>query len=244
MKILYTKTGSDGNCSVVQSDNGGLLVIDAGIKFDKVNREVGYQLHRAEACLVTHAHADHFAYVKDFLVAGINTYLLPETRLKVPKNASERYLQEVVIDNQGYKTESFVFKPVEMVHTNADGTDCPCVGWLILDRANGEKMLWATDTQFIRNRFPALEYYCIETNFFEVDDYAEDIPYLEHSVEQRRVMSHFSVEAAEEFLRQQDLSKCKAVYLLHISHSMGKAQRKELIKRIKKIVGRKIKVYG
>lgn len=244
MKILYTKTGSTGNCSVIQGENGGLLIVDTGIKFDKVNREVGYQLHRVEACLITHAHADHFACIKDFLSAGINTYLLPETRSQVPKIASNRYLREVLVGDNGYKTDSFVFRAVEMVHTNADGTSCPCVGWLILDRISGVKMLWATDTQYIHNRFPALDYYCIEANFFEVDDYEQELPYIVGSVEERRVRSHFSVEAAGEFLKQQDLSKCKAVYLLHLSHSMDKKERNKVVRHIKKIVGKNIKVYG
>lgn len=219
------------------------MVIDAGIKFDKVNKEVGYHLHKAETCLITHAHADHTAYISDFLNAGIIACLLPETRVQVPKCASERYYKEIAIGTQ-YQTQSFAFVPLEMVHTNNDGTACPCVGYLIVDKASGEKMLWATDTQYIKNRFNALDYYCIEANFFEVEDWAASLPYIQKSVEQRRVQSHMSVETAIRFLQAQDLSKCKAVYLLHISNSLSDKERKEIVERVRKVVGKGVKVYG
>lgn len=243
MQIIYTQTGSKGNSTVIQSKSGGLLVIDCGIKYDKVNKEVGYQLHKVEACLITHAHADHTVHMGDFMNAGIITYLLPETRSQVPKYGSKRYCRDVTT-GETYSTKSFVFVPVSMVHTNNDGTHCPCVGYLIADRASGEKMLWATDTQYIANRFYALDYYCIEANFIETDNWTESLPYIEKVVEQRRLQSHMSVETAIKFLQAQDLSKCKAVYLLHMSSSLSDKERKEIIKKVKKVVGRNIKVYS
>lgn len=254
MKIIYTKSGSKGNCSVIQSETGGLLVIDAGIKFDKVNKEVGYQLHKAEACLITHAHADHTAYMSDFTEAGINTYLLPETRSQVPKCGSERYLRlldeswlpdkHFIIFIKSYFTKSFIFKPCLAKHTNADGTYCPCVGYLIYEKGTQEKMLWMTDTQYIYNSFAPLDYYCIETNYLETNDWLKELPYVEKVVEQRRVQSHMSVETAIEFLKAQDLSLCKAIYLLHMSSNLTDKEKKEIVKRVKKVVGKGIKVYA
>lgn len=247
MKIIYTKTGSKANCSVIQSETGGLLIIDAGIKFDKVNKEVGYQLYKAEACLITHAHADHTAYLGDFMNAGRNIYLLPETRSQIPKCGSERYLHDVeTMKDKFYKsffTKSFIFTACPMVHTNADGTPCPCAGYLIYDRASKEKMLWATDTQYISNRFAPLDYYCIEANYIE-EGWEEQLPYIEKFVEQRRVQSHMSVQTVCEFLKAQDLCLCKAVYLLHMSTSLTDKERKEIVKMVKKTVGKGIKVYG
>lgn len=248
MKIFYTKTGSDGNCSVIQSESGGLLVIDAGIKFDKVNKEVGYQLQKAEACLITHAHADHTAHMDDFTNAGIITYLLSETRSQVAKCGSERYLNIVepfINSGKSYNTPSFKFLACSMVHTNNDGSNCPCVGYLIYDKASKEKMLWATDTQYIINRFATpLDYYCIEANYFETENWQKELPYIQKSVEKRRLQSHMSVETAIDFLKAQDLSKCKAIYLLHISNGLSDKERKEIVKKVKKAVGKRIKVYA
>lgn len=223
------------------------MVVDTGIKFDKVNKEVGYQLHKAEACLITHAHADHTAYMSDFTEAGITAYLLSETRSQVPKCGPERYLHLVLpfhFGGDSYQTESFEFLAISMAHTNNDGTPCPCVGYFIFDRASGEKMLWATDTQYIANMFTPLDYYCIEANYLEEKNYAALAPYLIQSVEMRRMQSHMSVETATTFLQAQNLSKCKAVYLLHMSHSLTDKEKKEIVKRVKTIVGKGIKVYA
>lgn len=245
MEVIYTQTSSRGNCSVILSETSGLLIIDAGIKFDTANKETGYQLQRAEACLITHSHADHIAYISDFTDAGINTYLLPETRSQVPKCVSERYLHSVLPAHFGYvpyQTESFKFLALSMVHTNNDGSICPCVGYLIYDKTTKEKMLWATDTQYISNKFEPLDYYCIEANYIE-EDWGKQLSYNEKFVEQRRVQSHMSVQTACEFLRSQDLSKCKAVYLLHLSNSLTNKEREEIKRRVKKVVGKGIKVY-
>lgn len=246
MKVLYSQTSSKGNCSIIQSKTGGLLVIDAGIKFDKVNKEVGYQLHKAEACLITHSHADHTAYMSDFTDAGINAYLLPETRSQVSKCGSERYLNDVPTLTSGkfiiYYTKSFAFRAFSLVHTNNDGTPCPCVGYLIYDRASDEKMLWATDTQYIANRFRPLDYYCLEANYIE-EDWGEQLPYIEKSVEQRRVQSHMSVQTVCEFLKQQDLSLCKAIYLLHLSNSLTDRERKKIVREVKKVANGSLVYY-
>ena len=167
----------------------------------------------------------------------------------LPYEVFEHYiywnLLEVMNSNQiqlGHKmiSDSFVISPVEMKHTNSDGTPCECYGFLILDKSTGEKMLWATDTQYIQNRFPPLEYYCIESNYFESDDYSEDINYIEKKVEQRRLQSHMSFESAVKFLKMQDLSKCKEIRLLHISSSLGENDKKKMKRKLKRELQSKV----
>lgn len=112
-----------------------------------------------------------------------------------------------------------------MVHTNSDGIECECCGFLIQDKKTKEKMLWATDTMYIPNRFPALDYYCIECNYFEEDNWGESIEYVQKTVEQRRVRAHMSFQTCVKFLKMQDLSKCKEIHLLHLSDSMTSFQK-------------------
>jgi Cft2 family RNA processing exonuclease len=57
MEMLFCKTGSTGNCSVIENARGQRLIIDCGIKFDKVNKAVGYNLYNANAVLITHFHS-------------------------------------------------------------------------------------------------------------------------------------------------------------------------------------------
>lgn len=215
MKLLYSKTGSSGNCSVIESSNGKLLIIDSGIKYKTVDKVIGYRLHEAECFLTTHEHKDHVLYRNEFDKAGIGDY---------------SYLNE---------TEPFLFRSIEMVHTNSDGTPCKCYGYLIVDKITGEKMLWATDTQYIKNKFPPLDFYCIECNYFETDEYDGELDYIEKSVEMRRAKSHMSCESVCKFLQMQDLSKCKGVYLLHISGSVGEKGKLKMIDKVREVLNRK-----
>lgn len=232
MEILYSETSSKGNCSVIESADGHLLIIDAGIKYSKVDRAIGYKLHTADALLITHAHNDHTAYITDFLFNGIDTFAVLSTAPKTIKGPCTGMFH-LVEKNKNIYCGGFTVKPVEMVHTNADGTPCECYGFLILDKSTGEKMLWVTDTQLIKNAFPPLEYYCIESNFFEREYEADDVDYFEKSVEQRRWQGHMSFESVLKFLDMQDLSKCKEIRLLHISSKLPQSAKEEMKRRIK-----------
>lgn len=241
MKILHSTTSSKGNCSVIENGNGHLLIIDAGLKYKVVDKAIGYTLHKADALLITHAHSDHTACLNDFIISGINTFLGEETRSKLiigPVFGTCR----VVDKTTRVETSGFIAKTIEMVHTNHDGTTCECYGFLIFDKSTGEKMLWATDTQYIKNKFPPLEFYCIESNFFEYNDYNENNNYIEKIVEQRRVQSHMSFESAVKFLKMQDLSKCKEIRLLHLSNSLSENDKKKIKRKLKSELRNKIKV--
>lgn len=232
MQIIYSKTSSKGNCSVIKSKKGSLLILDSGIQYQKVDKEIGYCLHKAEALLITHAHNDHTAHIREFLDSGIQTYVGEETRSTL-NISSNIYNVGAISLNKTIHTESFAAVPLEMVHTNHDGTPCECYGFLILDKSSGEKMLWATDTQYIKNKFLPLDFYCIECNYSECSHYDEQIDYIEKVVEQRRIQSHMSVESCIKFLAQQDLSKCKEIWLLHMSNSLSEKEKKQLIRKVK-----------
>lgn len=55
MEFIYSKTGSDGNFSVI-CDGESSIVIDCGVNYQKANKKVRYGLLDASAVLVTHSH--------------------------------------------------------------------------------------------------------------------------------------------------------------------------------------------
>lgn len=241
MRLLFSETGSKGNCSVIESGDGHLLVIDAGIKYRQVDKAIGYRLHTADALLVTHAHKDHTLYLDQFLKSNIITVIGSETVRTLELgywNGLIRTFPKGIVTH--HAQDNFLIKPIEMVHTNSDGTPCECFGFLIMDKSTGEKMLWSTDTQYIKNKFPALDYYCIECNYFEQNDYEGELDYIEKSVEQRRVQSHMSFESCVKFLKMQDLSKCKEIHLLHLSTKMDDKERKSVVKKMKRALKNEI----
>lgn len=240
MRVLFTKTSSSGNCSVIEATNGELLVIDTGLPYKQIDREIGYKLHKAVGALITHAHKDHAGRINEFTKSGITAYMLEETQnaLKITRNFSLfSFGKQFTIKN------TFKVVPVEMVHKSTDNTVCPCSGFLISDGV--DKMLWCTDTQYIGNKFPPLEYYCIETNYSEKQFEVDDIGYYEKTVERRRLDGHQSVETAILFLKKQDLSKCKAIYLLHISNSLTDKEKRAIKDKVEaEFVGKGVEIYG
>mgnify|MGYP001609315524 FL=1 len=57
MYVLFSKSGSKGNASVI-TDGNTFIQIDAGIQPDKVNREINYRLSKVVGVLVSHVHGD------------------------------------------------------------------------------------------------------------------------------------------------------------------------------------------
>ena len=219
MNVLFSKTGSKGNASII-TDGNTFIQIDAGIQPDKVNREINYRLSKVVGVLVSHGHGDHAAYIDRYIKLGIKVYANEDVW---SKTALSRPMRNAVTIKAGeqFKLGTFVVKPFNVAHVNSDGTDCPNLGFLIYSTVTKEKLLWATDASYIENRFPPVEHICIECNYLDIDDYLDELEYLNGFVEKRRVRSHLSLNRCVDFLKQQDLSRVKEVRLLHLTESQG-----------------------
>lgn len=57
MNVVFSKTGSKGNASVV-CDGKSLIQIDAGITPEKVNQGINYRLNEVSGAIITHGHSD------------------------------------------------------------------------------------------------------------------------------------------------------------------------------------------
>lgn len=219
MNVIYSKTGSKGNASVI-TDGNTFIQIDAGIQPDKVNREINYQLSKIAGVLVDHAHSDHAAYIDRYLKLGIKVYASEDVWIKT--NLSRPMRNAVTIEaGKQFKIGTFIIVPFNVAHVNSDGSDCPNLGFLMYSTVTKEKMIWATDASYIESRFPPVEYICIECNYVDVDDYKSELEYMNGFVEKRRVRSHLSLNRCVEFLKQQDLSRIKEIRLLHLTESQG-----------------------
>ena len=239
MRILWTKTGSDGNCTVIETVDGSLFMIDCGIKLEIVNQNIGYRLHEINQCFVTHHHKDHAEYISKILGRGIDVYY---PLSEIPDLPNSRFSLKGLKGNT-IKLKSISVKPFPLVHTNNYEEKCEIYGFLIKENATGEVLLWATDTQYIPQKFPPCDIYGLECNYSEVNNYSDDGKSVNGIVERRRIISHQSLETLIEFLKKQDLSKCKDIYLIHISSSEYKNVT-GFISTIKKNIKEEIKIHG
>jgi phosphoribosyl 1,2-cyclic phosphodiesterase len=251
VKVLFSKTGSDGNSTIVESDSGCLVMIDCGVKPDKVNRSIGYRNPEIVGCLCSHNHLDHSEFHKSITAMSIPIYAPSTEPLTGDSTAfQKRYYKTVehgktiAVNGRVSGKVEFLAVPFRLVHCNAqDGSNCPCVGYLISEpRKGGDKILLATDTAYIGmavqgvdgttaqgHRFPPCSIYMLESNYVRIEDATETLKGMQLEVEKRRVSSHMSAQTASAFIGRQDLSQCREVYLIHISRSATESDIMEMV---------------
>lgn len=216
MDIKIIASGSSGNAYLI-GDGHTLLLLDAGIPFKRIQIGCGFKTSTIDACLVTHRHGDHAAAIPKLLQRGITVY----------SNADVAGVYEGVQELAAlreYTVGTFRVLPFEAEH------DVPCYGYQVTSAATGEKLVYITDSAYVRYTFTGLTHIMIEANYDEdimlgnVRD--EKIPF---SLAERVAGTHMSIDTLIDLLRANDMTKVRQIYLLHLSDNNSDA---EVFKRL------------
>lgn len=201
-------SGSSGNLYVIES-NGYKLMLEAGLKMQDIKKALGFQVSTLDAILISHSHLDHAKSVKDLVKMGKDCYMSPGCAKEI---GIDHHRIKTVPPRISFKAGAFTVLPFEVEHD----TDAP-YGYLI-GTPCGEKILFATDTYFIRYKFKGINKIMIECNFAE-DILNEQIASgkIHKDMRKRLLKSHFSLENVKEFLKANDLSQVEEIWLLHLS---------------------------
>jgi len=107
-------------------------------------------------------------------------------------------------------------------------------GFLFASRATGEKLLYFTDTYFIKYRFTGLTHIMAECNFSkEALQRSVAAGYISVDMVPRLMRSHMSLDHLKDMLSANDLSKLQQIYLLHLSNNNSdETQMKTEIERL------------
>lgn len=206
--ITTLASSSKGNCYHI-TDGKTPLLLEAGIKFKEIQRMLKFQTSDIAGCLVTHEHGDHTKGLKDVLKAGIDCYMSCGTAKAV--NIEHHRIKQVKVKER-FQIGTWNIMPFDVNHDVAEP-----LGFLLVNQA-GEKLLFATDTYYIKYKFPGLTHIMVECNY--------SIDILNTNIETGRILpvmkkrllkSHFSLENVKEFLKANDLSKVQEIWLLHLS---------------------------
>lgn len=216
MLIKSIASSSEGNCYLI-SDGSTSLVIECGIPIKKIASQI--DLAKVDGCLITHEHRDHSAAFRDMhrhttIYASKGTLDVLNDKRKVASHM--RVFQKVLTHSQPMTIKSFVVLPFNTQHDAAEP-----LGFLIYSKSTGERLLFATDTYYIKNQFRDLNYIMIECNYSK-DLLSDDLSKTERL---RLLQSHFELGNVKKFLNATDLSKCKKIYLLHLSARNSDAKR-------------------
>jgi phosphoribosyl 1,2-cyclic phosphodiesterase len=118
--------------------------------------------------------------------------------------------------------------PFDVVH------DAPeSLGYVVSSNKDSDKLLFCTDTFYLKYRVSGLSIIAIECNYSIQDVTAhERLP--------RLITSHMSLEHLIDMLKANDLSNVKQIYLLHLSEDNSDAERFKL--EVQKATGAEVYV--
>ncbi|GGB41452.1 MBL fold metallo-hydrolase [Lentibacillus populi] len=231
ISIKTLASGSKGNCYHI-TDGSTPLLLECGIPFKLIRKALDFKTSNIAGVLVTHEHKDHCAGLKGVTRAGINCYMSTGTA------EATGYLHhriKTVQAKKKFEIGTWNVLPFDVQHDVSEP-----MGFLLQNKV-GEKLLFATDTYYIRYSFPGLTHLLIECNY-SMDILNENIASgrVHKGMKKRLIRSHFSLENVRDFLKANDLSKVKEIHLLHLSDSNSN---EELFKReIQELTGKVVYV--
>lgn len=193
MKIYSFASSSDGNCYVVEKDNTRIM-IECGIPLKKIINKLSFMklsLNAINCCLISHNHNDHSYAMEDLQqLRGVQCFL-----------------------GKGFEKNDLKVIPYQVDH----GVET-CYAYDIT--IGDERLLFATDfSKFLKNEDLAsiinipFDYIMIECNWD--DEIMDSLPKSKKFARQKN--THMGLSGVISYLKAFNLSKCKEIYLMHLS---------------------------
>lgn len=218
MKLKCIATGSTGNCYTLTSNSGEALILDCGIPIKEIKKGLDWNIKGIVGVLCTHKHLDHSKSVKDFETMGIPVCKPYET-----------LLMNQFLANSYFTVRAFDLTTIDgnWTHTDADGTECPCYGFLITHKEMG-KLLYITDTELIKWRFKDINHILLGVNY-DKDLVDTDNPKANHVFR-----GHLSIDTACDFVKANNSDSLQNVIMCHLSSE--NADKDSFIEKMKNAV--------
>ena len=217
MTLTCLGSSSAGNCYLLQADNGETLILDCGISIKEIKKGLNWDIRGVVGAICTHSHQDHSKSVKDLNNMGIPVY------------APYISQKPMAIGSGAFRIQSFDLTTVDgrWTHTNADGSECPCYGFLITHPEMG-KMIYITDTELIKWRFKYINHILLGVN------YDKDLIDRDDAGKTNHVFrGHLSIDTACDFVKANYSDSLQNVIMCHLSSE--NADSDSFIGKIKKV---------
>ena len=230
MDIKVLGSSSKGNCYIV-SDGVTTLLLDCGVPIRQILAGIDFKPGSVAGCLVTHSHGDHVKSAHELMFRGVSVYAsggciraanlggaVPAESLKMLTVGTFRVL------------------PFDIQH------DAPePLGFLLKSTVTGEKLLYFTDTYYLKYRFAGMTHILCEANYdIDILRRRVEIGEVPKTLADRVISSHMSIDRLEDFLRACDLLKLRKIWLCHLSD--GNSNAAEFRRRIQRLTGVEVEV--
>ncbi len=202
-------SSSSGNAYLI-SDGHTHILIECGITHKKLQQACGFKLTSLNGVLVSHEHKDHCHCVEQLLKSGIPVYLSQGTAraLELPEKLLD--LATEMEAGQQFTVGTIDIMPFSTFHDAQEP-----LGFVMQSKVDGDIFAFATDTVNLPYNFPGVNILAVEANFqTSILDRCERMP---EKTRHRIANTHMEIDKLCECLRRMDLSRCREIYLLHLS---------------------------
>ena len=232
MEVKVLGSSSKGNCYVI-SDGKTRLLLDCGLPVRQILQGIDFQPQSIAGCLVTHSHGDHVKSAAALSnIYGIRIYASAGCLAA----AHVHGFVSTVKSMRDFTLGTFRILPFDVQH------DAPePLGFLLKSTETGEKLLYFTDTYYIKYRFSGLTHILCEANYsmeiLQENIYCGAVPRF---LGERVMGSHMSIDHLVAMLKANDLSGLKHIYLCHLSDCNSDAV--EFVRRVQAATGVEVTV--
>lgn len=230
MRLHVLNSNSQGNAYILYNQDEALL-IEAGVKFDRVKQVLNFNLNKVVGCIISHEHKDHCKYVNDVLKSSIDVWATPGTHQAM--GTADHHRARITFSGDQFSAGKFKIKPFDVKHDAAEPA-----GFLINHPECGT-VLFLTDSYYSEYRFPGLNNVIIEANYcHNILQERMHEGSTQKFLRDRVIRSHMSLKTCKELLQANDLSKVNNIVLIHLSdgHSDSARFKKEVEQQTGKLV--------
>lgn len=222
-------SGSSGNCYFLSTETE-TLILDCGLPIREIKKGLDWDISKVAGVCVTHSHSDHSKSVKDFENMGIPVFSHKDMEIDFEGEHEER--KHIRYGNFDINAFALTDKYGKFMHTNNDGSECPCYGFLIEHKDMG-KLLYITDTELVKWRFSGINHILISCNYQK--------KYLTDEAKRNHVLrGHMELETVKEFVKANNSSSLRTVILCHLSQD--NAEPEKCLAEVQKVAGEGVNV--
>lgn len=239
MKLISLGSSSHGN-SYILNDGQSRLMLECGLTWKKLQQrlhESGYGLADLDAVLITHEHQDHAKNWQKLYEAGLDIYASHGT---IEALGAERKLLPLAPEPGKHVGTQRNISGYDVIPFRTFHDAKEPIGFLIRSRADGDKLVFATDTVNLRYQFQGINLLAVEANY--ADEIIAGHTRIPEDVKKRIRHSHMEIGTLCGWLSTLDLSRCREVYLMHLSDASS--DEAWFVEQVKAVVPKRVRVIA
>lgn len=220
-------SGSSGNSYLVRI-GGVQILLDAGVSPKKIGLS-SLELVKTDAALITHEHQDHAKYVKDIMRMAIDCYMTEGTKKALGLGFYD-FRAKTISVGEDLEIKGLTVRAFQSFHDAAEPVN-------FLLSGKGINLVYITDTSKAPYKINNMTHIMIEANYDKnilIRNTADGL--LHENVYKRILENHLSIDGALEFLRKNDLSRVRKIFLIHLSDKNSDAD--DFRKRVERLTGK------